>query len=436
MALTIIKGGREQSLANWGISLPVLTRRSFEKDEFEFTIRRQDCLSAADFAYDDQVELRQDGVTRFIGKIRGDRTKGEPTMESVAFTCANFFDDLECLVYQQNRKVVAGDFVSKTDVPTTQVTLFRNPLYNDITKSWAHWTTNEQIQALIDFARTAGVSCGRVVAGDAVQPPWSEARDITVAAALRRCQLWVPDSGSWVDYSAAPPALNVDRRAVMDTASIDLTGATQVLQFDCRPRNDLVPRGVVLIFQTAESNSADGSLYSRFTTSVAGATVGPRVLIQTLDLTALENEIGPYLSVPVGGTKYLAQDYFDSLQTVHFDGLLTLKHAECPGTWHPGQLVTFLNGRPEWEAGAVLQEVDENFTTGVTKLRFGAPSSMAAADFLTLLLTGKFARKDTPGGAGSIAANSTGLQPSNAGNSVRLDLCDGSTVTVLSPGVG
>lgn len=435
MAWTLSKNGAEKSLAEWGLTAGILRRRSFEKDELNFPVGRLDCLAAPLFAYDDAVILRQDGVTRFVGRIRDDGIMADQRREQNAYRAWNLWDDLECLVYQQNRTLRGTDFVSLTNTPTTQVVLFRDPAF---TTTWVSTTVLQQVTALLDFAITQGVSMARDASFPAVQAPWSEARDITVATALRRCQLWMPDAGSWVAYDTTPPTLHILRRSTMGTAPLDLTDATQIIRLNrLAQRNDLVPRGVTLIFLTAETNPADGSTYTRITPSIAGATTGPRVIVETIDLSALENAVGPFFVAPVGGTAPLAADYFATLSTLFFDGSIVLKALECPGNWHPGMLINFVHGRPDWTAvGGIVQEVTEDLFTGQTTLQFGPPPALAAADFLSLLLTGKYARKDAPGGPGSIASSPTGAnnQP-HASNSVSLLLCGGQTVQVLTPGI-
>jgi hypothetical protein len=435
MAWTLSKNGAEKSLAEWGLTAGILRRRSFEKDELNFPIGRLDCLAAPLFAYDDTVILRQDGVARFVGRIRDDGTMADSRREATAYRAWNLWDDLETLVYQQNRTIRGVDFVTLTNTPTTAVVLFRDPTY---TAGWVPITVLQQVTALLDFAIAQGVSMQRNVSFPAVQAPCGEARDITLAAALRRCQLWMPDAGSWVDYSLSPPRLHILRRSTMGTAPLDLTDGSEIIGINrLAQRNDLVPRGIVLIFLTSETNPADGSTYTRVTSSIAGATTGPRVIISTIDLTALENDVGPLLAVPAGGTANLGNDYFATLSALFFDGSIMLKARECPGNWHPGMLINFVHGRPDWTAvGGIVQEVTEDLFTGQTTLQFGPPPALAAADFLSLLMTGKYVHKDTPGAPGTVAPSGTGgdNQP-HATNSVTLLLCGGQTVQVSTPGI-
>ncbi|MDD2763494.1 MAG: hypothetical protein PHE83_05910 [Opitutaceae bacterium] len=450
---TITRAGETRSLTDWGIASIRLTRRSLEVDDLVFSLKPADGLAAPSFVFDDVITLAQDGVTRFVGRIGGETIDAADSKEQLSFLAKNLWDDLETLVYEQNRKIVDEDFANPAPIPTTQVVLFRQEDYSE--DGWHHVTSLGQIASCLAFAAARGVGLTPALDFTGVQPPWSEARDLSVAAAIRRAAAWTPDLATYIDYTTIPPTVHVVRRATMSTHELDLTAGTQVLELSgLRARKDLVPLGVVFIYLTSAVNPIDGLAYTRVSTSGAGVTSGARVIKATVDLTNLENNTTPM----TGGALHLAGAYFASLQQVFFDGSITLKAFDCPGGLHPGMKVNLLNGRADWAtAEAIIQEISEDLLLGVTTIIFGLPSPLSGADFVALRTVAKNARKDYPGAPGS-AGGSTGTDGGSAGapgtpggsnpggsaetgqqqpdggyNQQPLELCGGQVITVLTP---
>jgi hypothetical protein len=427
-------GGAALTLSGLGITSITLNRKSFDTDELVFVVERKDSLAAPLWAYGDSVALVADGVTRFQGRIRTDATLGDRVNEGTTYGAWNVWDDLKCLTYQQNRNITSPlDWLTISSVPTTEVTLFRNPLYG--VGGWQPWTVKQQMQDALAFAESVGVSMSHDLGAlYDVPAPWSEAVDIMVAGVLRRCQAMMVDLCGWFDYTTTPPTLRCVRRSTMATTAIDLTAGTQVQRLDrIRQRNDLVPAGVVLILLTSVTNPATGKTYQQVTVSSGGAPGGPRVIVNTIDLTALENSSTFITTIPAGGIYNLANDYYQTLLTPFLDGQLVLRAQDCPGTLHPGQLITFTHGRPDWSAaGGIIQEISEELITGTTIVRFGPPPIMSAAQFLTMALAGRVLRQNAPTPIGGVGGTSDGSTQMPGGRTVGLTLCDGSTVNVLT----
>jgi hypothetical protein len=260
------------------------------------------------------------------------------------------------------------------------------------------------------------------------------------AAALKKCLVNMLDLCTWCDYTTTPPTLRILRRPGMVTSSIDLTAGAWVQKIDrLRQRNDLVPTGVVFILLTTVQNPATGKSYLQFTISTAGAaTGGPRCVVNTIDLSALENNSQYYTTPLVLGGRNLAEDYYNTLVTPWFDGQITLKQAECDGAYHPGQIVTFAHGRPDWSAeGGIVQLVSEELLTGLTTLRFGPPPIMPGAQFLSQAMMTQFLRTGSLPNVGSTAPTSDGGASAAAAaaslgmGSTTLLLCGGQSVTVV-----
>jgi hypothetical protein len=437
---TLTVDGSTRPLADWGIDALTLTRRSFDKDELNFTVKAADCLAALAFAYDTEVTLQMDNSVRFRGKIRFRSSAGSARTETIQFSAWNAWDNLETTVYEQQRVIVDQNFQNPSPQLTTDVVFFRNPAFND-PPGWVPWTNVDQINDLLSFALSQASGLSFSVSCVTVQPPWGEGRDVTIASALRRCAAWTPDMVSWVTYSLSGQTLHICRRAGAVTASIDLTAASQVEDFSIKRRDDLIPTGVVFFILTTETNPADQKTYIRRTISSIGMTDGPRVIKETIDLTNLENDAGAITSVPIGGVYFLAADYYWALNSPTLDGSIRLRAADCPGTWNPGMRLSFLNGGPLCSgADGMIAEIVESPFEGKTEIRFTPFGRLSGNDFARLLLSNKINHKDfpgapgAPGAPGKRGADGTGQGGGGGGVPISLDLCDGTTVRVQGAG--
>ena len=431
-------GGPLLPLSAWSIPAITLNRKSFDTDELVFSTTRRDCLATPLFQYGDSVSLWADGTIRFFGYIRTDTTVGDDKTEQQTYGAWNCWDDLKCITYQQTRWLInPGDFVTRADRTTTQVVLFRDPTFVGPT-NWAPWTVLQQLQNALAFAEANGVNMAHDFGATVdIQAPWSEATDIMCASVARRCQANMLDLMSWCDYSTTPPTLRFVRRANASTLNLNLTDGTIIEKIDrLRQRSDLIPAGIVMLFLTSVTDPGTGLAYTVVQQSTYGATFGPRVIFNTIDLSALENSDSFYITPLPGLIRNMAEEYYHTLQTPWFDGQIVLRAAECPGTWRPGMLLTFTNGRPDWNAaGGVIQEVSEELLTGRTILRFGPPPIMDGAQFATLALQTRILRQGSPPAIGGGSASKGGTTPTaGGGSSVKLTLCGGASITVLTGG--
>jgi len=432
-------GGPAQTLAGLGVSQITLNRRSFGLDELVFVVDRTDELAAPIFAWGDTIALVADGVTRFQGAIRSDATVEGDQKRQQIYGAWNVWDDLKCTTYQQVRTITDSASGGQSAIRTSAVTLFRSPAYNGT--GWDSWTVATQLNDILNYALAQGVAFQKDVnITPNLYAPWAEGIDLGCSAALLRCQGQMVDLVSWCDYTTTPPTIHFRRRSNQPVASLDLTDGTKVLRIDnLRQRGDLVPRGIRFIFLTTVKNAA-GASYIIINETVAGATTGPRVIVNTIDLTALENSIANYVDPP-DGIPAVAADYFATLTTPWFDGQITLQQAECNGAFSPGQKVQFIHGRPDWSAdGAIIQAVSEELMSGITTLRFGPPPVMPVAQFITAALMQSSSKKTSITGVaastGSVASTPTGAstQIGNAlmgGGAQTVELCDGTLVHVI-----
>jgi hypothetical protein len=368
------KGAVTQSLADWGITTESvsLAFNSLDPDHFSFAVEESDVLADPTFAYGDLVTLYKDTTPWFIGTIRQIPAAGSAQSETNRYIAYNIWWELDHLVYEQSRYFVDVTFATLTGIDTTQVVLGQDNYGTKI-------TTAAQIDALIAFAVTAGVSFTGATSFTGVIPPYEEARDISVANAIKRMCSWTPDLVCRVVYSSGAPVLTFLRRSDATTYTFDLLGVSNLLSWQISARNDLVPAGVVFKFLGGIINPSDGNRYTNVTTQTAGTTSGVGVIKSSISLAGVGGD-NPE-AVPAG----LAAAYYGALSTVFYEGELRLKAQEVGGDIRPGHRINFSNGRTAWAtAQALVQSVTEIPYDGETIVSFGIPSFLSLADLMAL----------------------------------------------------
>lgn len=87
-------------------------------------------------------------------------------------------------------------------------------------------------------------------------------------------------------------------------------------------------------------------------------------------------------AVPVG----LAQQYYESVSQLHYEGMLTLEAREATPLYHPGSTVNIHNSATEFATmQALVQEAHHDLQSGITKLKLGAPEHLAPQDLVDML---------------------------------------------------
>lgn len=123
--------------------------------------------------------------------------------------------------------------------------------------------------------------------------------------------------------------------------------------------------------------------------------------------------------IPLG----LAQNLYNSLSVVQYDGQITLHETEVMGTVGVGKAINIAGGRQEWEAfKAMVQTVDEDIDRGVTNITVGPPNHLSPETLIALMKmnrrvirvnpTTHYTQTATNDGVelGKGTANATGLQ--------------------------
>jgi len=395
VAWTLKLGAATKTLEDWGIlvSSCVLNFHPLQADEFSFSFEEEDVLAEPLVAYGDSVTLYRDGVIYYIGTIRQLPAAGSPRAESNRYIAKNIWWELENLIYQQARYVINDAFDSLVGQDTTQIVLGSSNLGAKI-------TTDVQIDNLVAFAIAQGVSFAAATGFTGVEPPYEEAREISVANAIRRMCAWTPDIVCQCVYTTGTPTLTFLRRADCSDQSINLSAGTVIESWNINPRNDLVPAGVVFKFLGGNVNSADGNRYLHVTAQTAGSTSGVAVIQASITLAGTGGSVTE--PVPSG----LAAAYYAALSTLFYEGEVNFRELECSGIYRPGQRLNFTNGRSAWaSAQALIQQVTEKLGSGETSVSFGPPAFLTPDDLMGLASRMRRVHSTSPSGLPAVKNN-------------------------------
>jgi hypothetical protein len=358
VAWTIEYAGQRRPLANWGIRSAQLSFRSLDVDSLSLSLPRADVLAAPAFAYNNDVVLWRNDTRWFSGRVVRPAAAGSGSREADTVLIHGPWWRLQRTVYQQYR-CIAG-----VQQLTPRVTLGQNKFGQRI-------SAGRQIREIVEYALTKGIAIATGALPEFNQVWLEEVTDHTIAGALLRTLRIAPEDVGWFDYSAAVPILNIQPRDLLAAVTLDALAGDYVAEFSLAPRNDLVPAGVTIIYQSSETG-LDDRVHTTITRDNAGATNGEGALVVTIDLAKDE-------TAPTG----LAGAYWAALQTLPWEGTIKLLEENCTGQIRPGMVVNVSNGRAAWAAmRAVVQGVTEDLFTGETTAELGAPEHLAPQDFI------------------------------------------------------
>lgn len=198
------------------------------------------------WAYRDQVTLYRDGARYFYGLVNRTARMARPG-ESISVHLADPWWWLESLVYQQSYASLAEGSVQMPFVVL------------GLSAAGAVRTTTQQVADIIDYAIAAGAPLvrGDIDPGIALWPV--ELRNVTCAEAIRLMMRHHPQWSVYLDHSTNPyPTIHVRARAELEQTDLTL-GLHDLSSFNLRPRDDLRPDAVRIVYHTA--NQIDGEIY-------------------------------------------------------------------------------------------------------------------------------------------------------------------------------
>lgn len=227
------------------------TLRNQSADTFRFEVHRP-VDSAELYAYGAAITVLRDGAAYFSGIITRTPKSGGIESENHVYEASGVWWYLENIVFEQ--PWYQADDPSAASPTLLEVKQSRVILGQD--SAGAKVTAGAQLTEILQFAIAAGAPFAIGTIGVTVTIPWDEVRDITCAEAIRRVLRWIPDAVVHVDYSAATPVVNIQRRAALTAAEYAIDAATTD-SLEINPRDDLSRPAVVFRYvRTHRANSS------------------------------------------------------------------------------------------------------------------------------------------------------------------------------------
>lgn len=208
-----------------------------------------DVEAAPVFAYDQQVTVvrKEDGVAKnfFVGRMSPVTRSARPEYEGHAYVVEDAWAQLERTIYQEKWWTKVGANLVEKWSPRIVFAIKGQAI-------------GQAIRKIVNYAAEAGVSIQMGTCPDGEQLFCSESTNISCAEALITCLKHHPDWIPWIDHSTSPPTLNVtdvdaatERNHVFRTAESPDDFEDTISDFEITKRDDLLPEGVVLVFELA-----------------------------------------------------------------------------------------------------------------------------------------------------------------------------------------
>jgi hypothetical protein len=224
----------------------------------------------------------------FRGKCRGFPRFLGRTAESLSYTFAGPWDELQRRMLLQNQAIVVDPSVSTTPtyIPQGLIILNQSDGGSSVTISLALGT-------IIAAAIAAGVSIelGDVTGFD-FAAPWDEVADLTIADAITRLFQVAPDAVAWIDYAPATPVIHFSRRAELDAVTLPLSlvgvgewpayAALDSLRIRARP--DLQVGYVAIDYRRINTENGESYLTIQQDTAGTGSRTDENALVRTVQL--------------------------------------------------------------------------------------------------------------------------------------------------------
>ncbi len=309
-AHTLECDGTEQSLEAWGIVLDsvVQTETNLRAGTLTFVIAGVTLADDPAIPFEGRIILRANrtgsgtswsgGAVHFIGYRMQFNISVQPASRGVRYDFQNAWYFAETTMMQQLRAARANSGATLDYPLTTALTLFWS-----LDGSYAAQIIDngEQITAalqfILDYPPAADANPFIIGTIDPnVEVPSYSANEITVAGVVEKCLQLSPDCTLYFDYTTTSggsprPTVHVRKRANLTPVSLAIANGTDHRSLQITPREDLVPRAVLIYFKV--TSQYNGAAFVNFTVQKYGPhgansgsdpDAGSRVLLQTLEM--------------------------------------------------------------------------------------------------------------------------------------------------------
>lgn len=309
MGWTLTNNGVTKSLADWGISNPLLTFRATGLDTLDFTANGKLFDSDEDFVWGSEIVIAFGAVTWFRGIVTGIPRVGTEESESLQYEVSGPWYYLLETVFQQHWKSWNTGTGVGTDVYTPHLLLNSGAGFSTMNIS-------DQAKQIIQFAIDAGrpITMGTILPGYPTFPPLDEIQCQSCAEALMKELRWAPDAVAYWDYGTNPPTIHIQKRGdlAVDTlpyGAAIAAGAEYVSSASLKARQDLVRPQVVVIYEIKSTITTNGKTKEYFSTikdawphtSSVGLELSALVINIAIDGAQIKNVkapvVGDYLTV-------------------------------------------------------------------------------------------------------------------------------------------
>ena len=287
--------GTKKSLADWHIF--DLQRRTINRGMD--TLRFRMPSHAPAFVCDEMIELFQDDLRIFYGKITQAPCHYTPHTESKTYIVSGPYWFLEHLVFQQSWHYFCDNENNKT------TSIQRSLCILGQSESGDKQNARQCIEAIIQYAQkhSAPIECGNINGFDFFFP-YENIRDCSCAEALKKLLQWTPDAVVYFDYTTQQPTIHFSRASLLSTTPLSLE---QCSQFSIVPRNDLKMSAVVIKYEHTHANEK-GSWKT--------------VTVDAFPEKATGNEINALvLTVELEGTKTHSQEQWVVTEPIQTDSV-------------------------------------------------------------------------------------------------------------------
>lgn len=224
----------------------------------------------------------------FRGKCRGFPRFLGRTAESLSYTFAGVWDELQRRMLLQNQAVVVAPETSTIPILVPQGLIILNQEDDGTSVNLAAALT-----ICVNAAIAAGVSIALGdITGFDFAVAWDEVADLTIADAITRLLQVAPDAVAYIDYAPVTPVIHFKRRAGLGsvTLPLNLVGVGEFpayAAFDTlriRSRPDLQVPFVSIQFRRTNSVNGDTYLQLEKQTAGVGTETDENALVRTIQL--------------------------------------------------------------------------------------------------------------------------------------------------------
>lgn len=212
MSWTLEHNGVEKPFDKWGIENAHRDTQSQGNDRFGFDLTDKDADAPEVFAFGDEIIVRHDGTTCFIGYRHRELSQASAQMELLSYQFTGFWEHFFTRLPYQQYWSAYDDYVSTLNLMQSNLGVNQSTAatFADVIQFVADQT--EVLYGSPKFQPGAGMPV--------VYPPIDQISDISCEQAMQKVMRWCPDAVIWTDYTTTPPTINVKAKADLTPVSL------------------------------------------------------------------------------------------------------------------------------------------------------------------------------------------------------------------------